>query len=96
MNDLTTLLETMRLENETVKAKLKKLEESVASGADPWQPSIGASPMIPLKIDGAHPQGPYAGLSQNGNPDDNVEPAARRRRSRPASRAAPWPLSPHL
>ena len=79
MNDLTTLLGTMRLENHSVKAKLQKLEESVAPGADPWQPPIGASPMISHKTDGAQPRGPYAGLSQSGNPDANVE----------ASRATP-------
>ena len=40
---LTKLLDNVLLENEAMKFKIKKLEESVAPGADPWQPSLATA-----------------------------------------------------
>ena len=53
-------LDDVRLENEAMKDKIKKLEESVVPGADPWQPSMatatpGAAASAALK---AAPTGP--------------------------------------
>ena len=43
LTDVMKVIQDMKAENEAMAAKIKKLEESVAPGADPWQPSLVAA-----------------------------------------------------
>ena len=47
------ILKRMEQEGEAVKAKLQRLEESVAPGADPWQPDLTAMTAGPPGFSGS-------------------------------------------
>ena len=53
MAGLAAILKRMGREGEAVKAKLQKLEESAAPGADPWQPGLAATPAGPPGFSGS-------------------------------------------